>query len=106
MTTANATTANVYCGEYDIAILYTAGKAGARIYFVYYYQKPKSLVVWVDECDYGECDYGECDIAILYTAGKAGARIYFVCYYQKPKSLIVWVGECDYGECDCGLWTM
>ena len=46
-------------GEYDIAILYTAGKAGARIYFVYYYQKPKSLVVWVmnvTTANYGECD--------------------------------------------------
>ena len=55
MTVENVTTTDgeCDCGEYDIAILYTAGKAGTRIYFVYYYQKPKSLVVWVGECDYG-----------------------------------------------------
>ena len=56
MTTANVTTANATTA--NVTILYTAGKAGARIYFVCYYQKPKSLVVWVGECDYGECDYG------------------------------------------------
>ena len=47
MTTANLSE----CDYGECENVTTAGKAGARIYFVYYYQKPKSLVVWVGECD-------------------------------------------------------